>query len=224
MEPGDIYKPPPVGNIPRRGNPHANPPVDPYAPPPPVRLNMDNRGSATPSPGPYPPYPPSSNQHENPFQHPSEGGGGGDWGAPPPVPPPPQPYAELGRTDSNVSYNTPYGLQDNRLTSPPPLFPSHSSTPAPGFSASQPGYSHPLDDDYNDAQPLLSHALPHPSFNIQPMPTPPAAPYDPPMDAAGGRVRFDNPYDEGPGEQSHLHYGAPPARVLRRNRTQKRVQ
>lgn len=183
---------------------------------------MDNRHNASPSPGPYPNYPPSSS-HEDPFRD-------GNWGGAPPVPPPPpqQPYAELGRTESNVSYNTPYGLQDNRLQSPPPLFPSHSTgdMSTPGFSTSGPGpYGHPLEDDFNDAQPLLTHARPHPSFNIHAMPPPPSAPYDPPIQGdASGRVRFDDPYQEGPGEQSNVHYGVPPARVLRRNRTQKRVQ
>jgi chitin synthase len=113
-------------------------------------------------------------------------------------------------------------MADNRLTSPPPLFPAPSTSPS--FSSSGP-YGHPLEDDTNDAQPLLNHAVPHPAFNIQPMPPRPPVPYDPPV---GGRVHFDDPYQGQGGneeeERINLHYGAPPARVLRRNRTQKRVQ
>ncbi|BEJ13237.1 hypothetical protein CspHIS471_0304110 [Cutaneotrichosporon sp. HIS471] len=220
MDIGDLYRGPPQGPVTRRRDPYdvGTPPI------PPNIGRMDSRSNATPTPGSYPPtYPPSTGGHENPFQHPSDNVG--DWGSSPPVPPPPQPYAQLGRTESNQSYSTPY-MPDHRLSSPPQLFPSSNS--APGFSQSGP-YGHPLEDDTNDAQPLLnSHSRPNPIFNPHSTPPPSHAPYDPPMPGGGGgRVRFDQPYgDHGWNEQerNNLHYGPPPARVLRRNRTQKRVQ
>ena len=95
------------------------------------------------------------------------------------------------------------------------------------------------DDDMNDSAPLLSHASVDPRFGIpqsgSAMSMRPANRYQL-SDAGGGRPQgqesdigvvpggwdnsFNTPHDE---DDSNVHYGPVPTRVLRRNRTQKKV-
>lgn len=102
------------------------------------------------------------------------------------------------------------------------MFPAPSSSP--GLSKST-HYGHPLEDDSSDAQPLLNQSRP---FRPQPTPSTSHVSFNPSIPSgAGGRVQFDDPYAQGwneQGDSNNLHYGMPPARVLRRNRTQKRIQ
>ncbi|KAK4685228.1 chitin synthase, partial [Tremellales sp. Uapishka_1] len=187
--------------------------------------------------------------------------------SPPPIPRPPtnppprssagfaQPYPEPPRTrfDSNASYHSagnlsaansyPYGL-DDRLSSPPPLLPHHSSTSSiDGYPPNRPpttfGYNG-AEEDFNDSAPLLSHATPDARFGIpsshsamsmrpppnrfqltdngrQPMPM---------GDYGGGDVGISGGYSDADleKEEVNVHYEPVPKRVLRRGRTQKKVQ
>lgn len=155
------------------------------------------------------------------------------------------------------SYSYPGGL-DDRLTSPPPLLPHHSSQssvssiPAPvpdniNYNPSYPpqGYGNAADDDMNDSHPLLAHAAPDARFGI-PQSTSamsmsaPAARYQLSDTGAGdmgvsmytgnGNAEGQNGFGTGDGvgangeDEVNMHYGPIPARMVRRNRTQKRVQ
>lgn len=235
MQPGDIYQPPP-GSQPRRDNPYAaQPPGQPGFPPP------------------QPPLPHSSSHQRiasNPFNHPADNQ---QWAPPAPPRPPtadPQPYrpsTAQSYHSSNVHnppiplqrMDSPYNLGDPRLTSPPPMGGSHTDLSYP--PRQQPGGYGPVDEEYGDAQPLLGHAYPDPRLGGHATPSP--RPYQLTDNGAapgggGGHgdmgIRFDpathfnappsesRPYNNEPG--SNLHYGPIPNRVLRRNRTQKKVQ
>nr|ODN74974.1 chitin synthase [Cryptococcus depauperatus CBS 7841] len=216
--------------------------------------------------------------------------------SPPPPPPmhahprfslPNQPlYTSPTRTpyDSTPSYLTPprpqqqasiypLGIED-RLTSPPPLLPHHSShsstSPGPDAISAHPspytphtpvmyppqGYGSGLDDDINDSHPLLSHATPDSRFGIPPShssmsfhQSPSAAspavrhqlsdvgagdmgvPYALPNDAerqvgfgVSDGIGMGDTAGTGEDDRVNVHYGPIPARMVRRNRTQKRVQ
>lgn len=157
---------------------------------------------------------------------------------------------QRARFDSNVSYQSsqayPYGLSDNRLSSPPPLLPQHSSVssnlgypPQPNLGP-QGGLYGNADDDMTDSAPLLSHASVDPRFGIpesaSSMSMRPPNRYQ--LSDVGSGVRpqgqesdigvvpggwdssFNTPQDE---DDTNVHYGPVPTRVLRRNRTQKKV-
>ncbi|RSH90411.1 Chitin synthase, class 1 [Saitozyma podzolica] len=164
------------------------------------------------------------------------------------------------RFDSNVSYlsspglaptggNLPYGMGDNRLASPPPLLPHHSSQsdvsgypprPSSGPLGYGPTYSGQAEDDLNDSAPLLNPAYPDSRFGVPPGgPPAPGTRYQL-SDVGGGDVglrpgRWENGAAQadtvangfGHGDEedeTNLHYGPVPTRVVRRNRTQKRVK
>ena len=147
--------------------------------------------------------------------------------------------------------NTPSYSYDNRLASPPPLLPHHSSSSSvgqvyPPMPTTTPqgalygGRAH--DDDVNDSAPLLAHATPDARFGIPPsgsmqslrppnryqlsdVGSPGRASGEGDMGIAPGSwdaSRFPN---GGPGEEddNNVHYGPVPNRIVRRNRTQKRV-
>ncbi|WOO85757.1 Chitin synthase 4 [Vanrija pseudolonga] len=234
MQPGDIYQPPP-GSQPRRDNPYAAQP-----PQPPGQPGF---------PPPQPPLPHSSSHQRiasNPFNHPADNQ---QWAPPaPPRPPTTDPQYRPSTAQSYHSSNvhnppniplqrmdSPYNLGDPRLTSPPPMGGSHTDLSYP--PRQQPGGYGPAEDDYGDAQPLLGHAYPDPRLGGHATPSP--RPYQlTDNGATPGHgdmgIRFDpatrfnappsesRPYNDEPG--SNLHYGPVPNRVLRRNRTQKKVQ
>jgi chitin synthase len=135
-------------------------------------------------------------------------------------------------------------MSDNRLTSPPPLLQQHSSASDMSFPPSNrqsfggpmgaPGY----DDqgDMNDSAPLLNHAQPtfglpqhnsgyhHAAGDMGMLPG---------QGANGGysnsSIGFNGPNGHGlepsmDDHQNNVHYGPVPNRVIRRNRTQKRVK
>ncbi|WRT66006.1 uncharacterized protein IL334_002957 [Kwoniella shivajii] len=179
------------------------------------------------------------------------------YNSPAPLSPP------RARFDSNVSYNSaPYGLSDNRLSSPPPLMPHHSSSSSiTGLANIHPSYpphgygNHVAgnqDDDINDSAPLLSHAAPDARFCIPQSTSAMSMRYqlndNGPASNSGMGPRQSDVGDVGmiPGrwddnenqhngyaapphmanedDEVNVHYGPLPTRVVRRNRTQKRVQ
>lgn len=202
--------------------------------------------ASAPAPAPYimgspshahaPPIPASSPQHTRFNMNPSY----------------PLPQQQL-----TPSYSYPNGI-DDRLTSPPPLMPHHSShssisaIPAPvpdniNYSPSYPpqGYGNTADDDMNDSHPLLAHAAPDPRFGIPQSASAmsmsaPAARYQlsdtgagdmgVPMYTGNGDAEGQNGFGTGDNvgaddeNEVNMHYGPIPARMVRRNRTQKRVQ
>ncbi|KIS01741.1 chitin synthase [Cryptococcus deuterogattii 2001/935-1] len=202
--------------------------------------------ASAPAPAPYimgspshahaPPIPASSPQHTRFNMNPSY----------------PLPQQQL-----TPSYSYPNGI-DDRLTSPPPLMPHHSShssisaIPAPvpdniNYSPSYPpqGYGNTADDDMNDSHPLLAHAAPDPRFGIPQSASAmsmsaPATRYQlsdtgagdmgVPMYTGNGDAEGQNGFGTGDGvgaddeNEVNMHYGPIPARMVRRNRTQKRVQ
>jgi chitin synthase len=151
------------------------------------------------------------------------------------------------RFDSNPSFipsNSNPNPYDNRLSSPPPLLQSHSSnslisnnypphgivptlTPQ-GHLYGRTGAGGP-EDDMNDSAPLLAHATPDARFGI------PGQRRFQLSDAGsqagiGGAGAGDigvvpGAWQGGAGDEDedNVHYGPVPNRVLRRNRTQKRV-
>jgi chitin synthase len=178
--------------------------------------------------------------------------------------PPPDMNIPRARFDSNVSYQSansfpatsnsqPYGLSDNRLASPPPLLPHHSSASSVGyppgpFPHSTPHqYSH--QDDEMDNAPLLNHASADPRFGA-PYPSGARSPAPARFQLQDGgdvgvmpnRWRHDSGLDGGsqngqpygyglgggheppPQDETNVRYGPLPTRVLRRNRTQKKVK
>ena len=165
------------------------------------------------------------------------------------------------RFDSNVSYQSansfpashnsqPYGL-DDRLTSPPPLLPQHSSASSVGYPPPQAfpmqhsnsNQYGPQDDDM-DSAPLLNHATADPRFGVPPRGGTPnrfqlqdggdvgVLPNRWRHDSGmGGGSQVGQPFSYGlgggqepPPDDSNVHYGPLPTRVLRRNRTQKKVK
>lgn len=74
----------------------------------------------------------------------------------------------------------------------------------------------------NDSAPLLNHARPDPRFGIGMQPQSYQL-SDRPGPGSDAGVHFDNPYGNGPQEESNVRYGPLPSRIVRRNRTQKRV-
>ncbi|WWC96588.1 hypothetical protein V866_003456 [Kwoniella sp. B9012] len=149
--------------------------------------------------------------------------------------------------------SAPLSSYDNRLSSPPPLLPHDSSSSSMSNLAglahhpSYPphGYGNHVaggqDDDINDSAPLLSHAAPDARFGI---PSQNQSRYQLSDNGAsqgdGGDVGMlpgrwvDNeqqrngysipPQQGQDDEEVNVHYGPLPTRVVRRNRTQKRVQ
>ena len=137
-------------------------------------------------------------------------------------------------------------MTDNRLTSPPPLLPQHSSTssipvypPRPTVGPQGGFYGNGQDDDINDSAPLLQHAtpdarfgIPHSTSAMSMRPTPNRYQLsdngatglgqdgDMGVVPGGWDNSFNNPGDE---DDNNVHYGPVPNRVIRRNRTQKRV-
>lgn len=168
--------------------------------------------------------------------------------------PPSQSFSPPPRTrfDSNPSFQPApsYNSFDQRLSSPPPLLPTHSSNSSiPGYPprpnvAPQGGFYGTADDDLTDSAPLLNHATPDARFGIpqsasamsmRPPPsryqlsdsgTVPQLPGQGPPDGDMGVVPggWDQGFN-GPGDEDdvNVHYGPVPTRVVRRNRTQKRV-
>lgn len=156
------------------------------------------------------------------------------------------------RFDSNVSYHSnqnsySYGLSDNRLSSPPPLLQQHSSNssfapypPQPNVRPQGGLYGNAQEDDINDSAPLLSHATPDPRFGI------PQSASAMSMRPQQSRYQLSDVGAQGPGqggdigvvpggwsssfngpgddEDVNVHYGPVPNRVLRRNRTQKKIK
>jgi len=156
------------------------------------------------------------------------------------------------RFDSNASYHSnhnsyPYGLNDTRLSSPPPLLQQHSSSssfapypPQPTVRPQGGLYGNAQDDDINDSAPLLSHATPDARFGI------PQSNSAMSMRPQQSRYQLSDTGAHGPGqggdigvvpggwsnsfngpgddEDVNVHYGPVPNRVLRRNRTQKKIR
>ncbi|OCF42866.1 chitin synthase [Kwoniella heveanensis CBS 569] len=198
------------------------------------------------SPTPVPLSPPRTRFDSNPSYHSS----GNLSGVAASIGGSPGPAAGLGGS-------VPYGLNDNRLSSPPPLMAHHSSSSSVTGLAHHPSYpphgygNHVAggpDDDINDSAPLLSHAAPDARFGIpastSAMSMRPLATRYQLSDngaAAGGGTgdvgmmpgRWDgNDAEHQPNggvgghedDEVNVHYGPLPTRVVRRNRTQKRVQ
>lgn len=107
------------------------------------------------------------------------------------------------------------------------------------------GYGNAADDDMNDSRPLLAHAAPDSRFGIPQSTsamsmTAPAVRYQLSDAGAGdmgvtmytgnGDAEGQNGFGTGDGvgaageDEVNMHYGPVPARIVRRNRTQKRVQ
>lgn len=240
--------PPPVGqweNTPGSRH-HASYPVLPVSPPPQIQGNLH---------GPRQSLPPSQSQ---PLAM-----------SPPRMQnlAPPDMNSPRTRFDSNVSYHSansvppsqsqPYGLMDNRLASPPPLLPQHSSSSSIGYPPRQVPFPHSnsqqygLQDDETDSAPLLNHASADPRFGV-PMNNGAASPARFQLQDGGdvgvmpNRWRHDSGWDnssqngssngqpfgyglsggnEPPGQdESNVRYGPLPTRILRRNRTQKKVK
>ena len=159
---------------------------------------------------------------------------------PPPVtaPQPPGPYG-----------SSPY-MPDHRLSSPPPMLPHSSSSsdypPRPPYGgAMAPGgsYQGQLEDDANDQAPLLSHAHPDVRFGVPPSQSGMSLHPEPRVRyqlndsgsqlggpgagmgmGMGGSDLGAMGYDQDDEDGVNRHYGPAPSRMIRRNRTQKRVQ
>lgn len=156
---------------------------------------------------------------------------------PPPVtaPQPPGPYG-----------SSPY-MPDHRLSSPPPMLPHSSSSsnypPRPPYGAMPPSnsYQGQMEDDANDQAPLLAHAHPSVRFGVPPSQSgmglrpEPHARYQ--LSDSGSQVGGPGAgmgmggsdlgamsYDQDDEDGRTPHYGPVPSRMVRRNRTQKRVQ
>ncbi|ODO12122.1 hypothetical protein I350_00908 [Cryptococcus amylolentus CBS 6273] len=171
--------------------------------------------------------------------------------------PPPQHTTPTIQHVQAPAYPYPSGI-DDRLTSPPPLMPHHSSHSNVGLPADYSHNSYPPqsygnapEDDMNDSHPLLAHAQPDPRFGIpasqsamsmQPPPRPGTAvryqlsdngagDMGVPMYATPGGAEGQAGFHAGDGlghddedDYVNVHYGPVPSRIVRRNRTQKRVQ
>nr|KIR48602.1 chitin synthase [Cryptococcus bacillisporus CA1280] len=246
----------PAWQEPQDSHHHASHPLQPASPtgPQSPRYSLPTQSmspfngspASAPAPAPYimgspshvhaPPIPASSPQHTRFNMNPS--------------------YS-LPQQQLTPSYSYPNGI-DDRLTSPPPLMPHHSShssisaIPAPvpdnvNYSPSYPpqGYGNTADDDMNDSHPLLAHAAPDPRFGIPQSASAmsmsaPEARYQlsdtgagdmgVPMYTGNGDAERQNGFGTGDGvgaddeDEVNMHYGPIPARMVRRNRTQKRVQ
>ncbi|EIW73092.1 hypothetical protein TREMEDRAFT_70893 [Tremella mesenterica DSM 1558] len=164
----------------------------------------------------------------------------------------PQPQYQTSPPPRTSIVENPF-LPDHGMTSPPPLLPHQSSEypypPRMSIGGSQSYVGH-LDDDANDSAPLLSHAHPDSSLvgGMGAIPTSHSAMSmrpdlsrvryqlsdagsQIPLNGMGGMGESDvgvqgygneNGYEGD--EPSNVHYGPIPTRILRRNRTQKRVQ
>lgn len=225
----ELPQPPPGGGY---AEPSRQYPSQPNMAPTPVPFPPNNNLPQynTQSPQAQPPLSPPRARFDSSVSYFSHGG----TGTPPPGGP---------------SY--PYGLSDNRLASPPPLLPhmssSSSSTYPPHPTTTPQGglYSNHQDDDMNDSAPLLSHAHPDPRFGI-PQSTsalsmgaryqlsdngrtgPRAQEGDMGVvpgawDNGGHTNGYGNGGLGADDDDVNVHYGPVPTRVVRRNRTQKRV-
>ncbi|KAL7423299.1 Chitin synthase, class 8 [Cryptotrichosporon argae] len=136
---------------------------------------------------------------------------------------PPSDY-QRGRYDSAASAS--FAVPDTRLHSPPPLLPSTSHLDYP------PRHYDDESAGLNDAAPLLAPAHPDPRLlngggygngGLSPTPTP-GPRYSLTDNGAENGADMGVKWEQNDDDEDNVHYGPVPSRIVRRNRTQKRVQ
>ncbi|TYJ53623.1 chitin synthase 4, partial [Cryptococcus floricola] len=277
MNPGQVYNGYPQGQQPPYGDPFGNP--SPQRPPSAPLYNHNGQqpwaepqGSHHHASYPDPLSPHHAPRYSVPTAQPLP------YGASPaashaPIPalsspthpsylPPPQHTTPTAQHVQAPAYPYPSGI-DDRLTSPPPLMPhhsSHSNVNVGLLPADYPHNSYPPqsygnapepEDDMNDSHPLLAHAAPDPRFGFGIPASQSAMSMRPgtgtgvryqlsdngagdmgvPMYATPGGAEGQAGFHAGDGlgheeedDYGNVHYGPIPSRIVRRNRTQKRVQ